>query len=80
VSELFINRVRKVLLAAGLSSLPDSAEESLVDYGLDSLMMVLAVAQLEKEFSIKIPGEKVEEENFSTISRVTQLVQELGAK
>ncbi|MGE3262092.1 MAG: acyl carrier protein [Bacteriovoracia bacterium] len=76
----FQNRIRKSLLGLGLSSLPDSSEEALADHGLDSLMMVLAVAQFEKEFSVKIPGDLVEEENFSTISKLETMLRQAGAK
>lgn len=71
-------RIRKSLLAIGMPSVPTDPNENLEDHGLDSLMMVLAVAQLEKEFAIKIPGSKVEEANFSTIAQLAQLVEELS--
>ena len=74
------NRIRTVLTGLGLSSVPESATESLMDYGLDSLMMVLAIAQFEKEFGVKIPGEKVEEENFSTIAKIESMLKDVGAK
>lgn len=73
-------RIRSTLLGLGLSSVPESAEESLADYGLDSLMMVLAVAQFEKEFAVKIPGELVEEENFSTINKLEAMLKQAGAR
>lgn len=74
------NRIRTVLTSLGLSSVPDSPEESLADYGLDSLMMVLAVAQFEKEFSVKIPGDLVEEENFATLNKLEAMLAQAGAK
>jgi acyl carrier protein len=74
------NRIRTVLTGLGLSSVPESADESLADYGLDSLMMVLAVAQFEKEFSVKIPGDLVEEENFSTVAKLEAMLIQAGAK
>ncbi|MGZ3694973.1 MAG: acyl carrier protein [Bdellovibrionota bacterium] len=73
-------KIRATLLALGLSSVPDSPDENLADYGLDSLMMVLAVAQFEKEFSVKIPGDLVEEENFSTLAKLEAMLRQAGAK
>jgi acyl carrier protein len=74
------NRIRKVLLAIGLPSVPDEANESLLDHGLDSLMIVLSVAAFEKEFSLKIPADKVDESAFATLENIEKLLKSLGAK
>lgn len=63
-----------------MASLPASSTEPLADHGFDSLMIVLTVAQLEKEFGIKIPGAKVDEENFASIDSIGQLLASLGVK
>lgn len=73
-------RIRQVLENIGLASLPESAGDSLADYGLDSLMIVLSVAGFEKEFSIKIPADKVDESSFATIASIQKLLVSLGAK
>lgn len=73
-------RIRNVLESIGLPSLPEGVSESLIDHGLDSLMIVLSVAAFEKEFSIRIPAEQVDEEAFSTIEKISALLTRLGAK
>lgn len=73
-------KIRNVLLAIGLPSVPEAANESLLDHGLDSLMIVLSVAALEKEFAIKIPADKVDESAFSTLENMERMLSSLGAK
>ncbi len=71
-------RLRKTLLRVGVPSLPEDAQAPLADYGLDSLLVVLSVAALEAEFSVRIPAEKVE--SFVCLDSMEQLLRSLGAK
>lgn len=73
-------RIRNVLETIGLPSLPESADEPLADHGFDSLMVVLSVGALEKEFSIKIPAGEVDEDAFATIAKISGLLTKLGAR
>ena len=72
-------RIEKVLLSIGLAAVPSSSE-SLADCGFDSLLIVLSVSALEKEFSLRIPADRVDEESFSSIDSLEQLLISLGAK
>lgn len=70
-----IERIRKAAKKAGLEDLDG-------EFGgeLDSLMMVLMVSELEREFKIKIPAEKVTEQVFLSFVTVEHFLRELGAK
>lgn len=49
--------------------------EDLLEAGLiDSFDIVTLVAELEAAFHIEIDGEEITEENFSTVSRIVELV------
>ncbi|MCO5142961.1 MAG: phosphopantetheine-binding protein [Oligoflexia bacterium] len=73
-------RIKKCLLSVGLPSVPENDDEALADYGFDSLLIVLSISALENEFSIKIPGNKVDEESFLSILAIEKLIISLGAK
>lgn len=73
-------RIKNVLLSIGLPSVPDEANESLLDHGLDSLMIVMSVAAFEKEFKLRIPADKVDEAAFATLENIEKLLKSLGAK
>jgi acyl carrier protein len=74
------SRILAVLERAGMSPLPKSAEESLEAYGVDSLMMVMIVTELEVEFGIKVPSSRVDEALFKNIATLSAFAQSLGAK
>lgn len=76
--ELF-ERISKALRAAGLAELPASPSEELALYGMDSLMMVLSVAALEKEFSLRISGREFSEDCFRDLSALEAWLRRLGA-
>lgn len=72
-------RVKKILMEIGLTAEP-TENDSLADCGYDSLLIVLSISALEKEFSIKIPADAVTEENFATLHSLEKLVLLLGGK
>lgn len=76
--ELF-ERIGKALRAAGMAELPSSPSEELAIYGMDSLMMVLCVAALEKEFSLRILGREFSEEAFKDLDSLAGWLRKLGA-
>ncbi|KFE68266.1 hypothetical protein DB31_7503 [Hyalangium minutum] len=76
--ELF-ERISKALRAAGMAELPTSPSEELSLYGMDSLMMVLSVAALEKEFSLRISGHEFSEEYFRDLDALAGWMRRLGA-
>jgi acyl carrier protein len=72
-------RIGKALRAAGMAELPSSTSEELALYGMDSLMMVLSVAALEKEFSMRIPGRDFSEDFFRDLDSLAGWLRKLGA-
>lgn len=71
------DRIRKILMNSGMATLPDSTTVGLVDYGLDSIMVVIVALALEKEFSVKVPGEDVDPGEMATIEKIASLVRRL---
>lgn len=74
------DRIEKVLVSIGLASIPAQETDSLADCGFDSLLLVLSVSAFEKEFQIKIPANRIEDENFQNIEAIKKLLISLGAK
>jgi len=72
------NRSRIIAILANVSKkqpLPD-ADESLFDSGfLDSFALPDMVAELEREFKIKIPDSDLNPRKFETISRIENYVE-----
>ena len=55
-----------------------SVETDLMETGLlDSLTLVSLIAGLEEEFSITIPFEDIEIDNFRSVARLVELVRQL---
>jgi acyl carrier protein len=67
-------RVRECLRRAGLSRLPAGDTDDLGVYGLDSLLSVLTVIELRKEFGTPIPASAVTAASFDSISHLAALV------
>lgn len=55
------------------------AEDSLADYGLDSLGVFKTVAFCEENFGIRIPDEEVLPDNFQSIRAIAELVERISA-
>ena len=75
-----IQRIREAIKRAGLEELPDDISARLEDAGFDSLMVVLTVSQLEKEFKIKIPAASIGDTTFESLSSISEFLMTLGAK
>jgi acyl carrier protein len=73
-----IERIRRALTRAGMTELPDDIDAPLADHGMDSLIMVLSVAELEREFALSITAHAFSEESFRTLGAVRALVQRAG--
>jgi acyl carrier protein len=67
-------RVRECLRRAGLSRLPPGDADDLGAYGLDSLLSVLTVIELQKEFGITIPASAVMDASFDSIDHLVTLI------
>lgn len=56
----------------------DSSDQNLFDHGgMDSYDMVMLITELEAEYSVIIPGEKMRPEFFQSVNRITELIIEL---
>lgn len=51
-------------------------EDNLMDFGLDSISMVKVVVIIEEIYNISIPDEDLLFENFNSIEKITQYIQE----
>lgn len=74
-----LNRIREALAAAGMPEIPESPSADLADYGLDSLVIVLSIAEFEKVFQIKIPAKDFRPEAFQSLSSLEAFLRERGA-
>ncbi|QSQ17416.1 acyl carrier protein [Myxococcus landrumensis] len=72
-------RMGKALRAAGMEDVPRDTSEPLAAYGMDSLLMVLSVAALEKEFSLRISGHEFSESSFESLDTLARWLRRLGA-
>jgi acyl carrier protein len=66
--------IRACLARAGVSDLPEDASARLEDFGFDSLALALSVAELQREFAIKLPLAEIRPGNFQTVASVRALV------
>ena len=75
-----IEKIKQSLLASGLLSVPDDPTAPLSEYGLDSLMMVMFVLDLQTKFSMTVPASEVNESNLRDLGSIERLLKRLGAK
>lgn len=75
-----IQRIRGALTRAGMTELPDDIDTPLADHGMDSLMMVLSVAELEREFAVSITAHELIEQGFHTLRAVRELLHRAGVR
>jgi acyl carrier protein len=75
-----IQRIRRALARAGMAELPDDIDAPLADHGMDSLIMVLSVAELEREFAVSITAHELIEQSFRTLSSVRELLHRAGVR
>lgn len=69
-----VARVRECLKRAGLVSPPLHDTDDLRACGLDSLLCVLTLIELQREFGVRIPASTVTDSSFDSIDRVAALV------
>jgi acyl carrier protein len=75
-----IERIGRALERAGLAGVPADIHAPLADHGMDSLLMVLSVAELEREFSVTIGTDLFSEAAFDTLAAVQALLRRAGAE
>ena len=61
-------------------SLQETMEINLESLGFDSLALVLFIVAVEKKYSIKIDPLLVTAENFSSISKIINILNQAGAR
>ncbi len=71
------SRVESVLRQAGLEQLPPDPCTDLRLYGMDSLMMVLTVSELESAFNLRITPAVFAESHFHSIASIEAFVRRL---
>lgn len=59
---------------AGLQRLPPGDADDLGPYGFDSLLAVLTIIELQKEFGVTVPARAVSAASFDTIEHLAALV------
>jgi D-alanine--poly(phosphoribitol) ligase subunit 2 len=67
-------RVRTCLQRAGLPRLPPGDDDDLGACGLDSLLCVMAVVELQKEFEILIPASAITNRSFDSVRELSALI------
>lgn len=72
-------RIRSALQRAGLAEVPEDPHAPLADYGMDSLLMVLSVAELERAFGVTIDAGQFSEAAFDNLAAVHALLRRVGA-
>jgi acyl carrier protein len=75
-----IQRIRRALTRAGMAELPDDIDTPLAEHGMDSLIMVLSLAELEREFAVSITAHELIEQSFRTLSSVRELLHRAGVR
>lgn len=65
-----IDIIKTCLNKAGLTDLPTNPNQNLSDYGMDSLLMVLTLAEIEKYLNKNIPVTNFNQNNFATINSI----------
>jgi acyl carrier protein len=73
-------RLVRALRTAGMQEVPEDTHEELALHGMDSLMMVLSVAALEKELELRIPAHRFSEDAFRTLHTLEEFLRGLGAR
>jgi acyl carrier protein len=67
-------RIRDCLTRAGLERLPPGDADDLHACGLDSLLSVLTIIELQKEFETRIQADRVTESSFDSVDNLATLV------
>lgn len=61
-----------------MRDLPSTPSDPLADRGFDSLLFVMAVVEIEKEFSVRVPAEKATPEAFRNLATLEELLISMG--
>ena len=73
-------KIRKALANVAKVPVPADAEASLFDTGvLDSFDLVDFVAELEKEFKIKVPDHDLRPSKFESLNKIAEYLSSKGA-
>jgi acyl carrier protein len=69
-------KVIEIIRRVTANAVEIDADESLFDSGvLDSFALTDVIAEIEKEFSIKVPDSDLNPRKFSTISRIVSYIE-----
>lgn len=72
-------RIQQILSERLHIDVPDTEVDLIETGAIDSLVLVDLIFHLEKEFSIVVPVETLELENFRSISAITAFIESLRA-
>lgn len=64
------DRICLALQRAGVENILQNPDSSLADSVMDSLIMAMAVVQLEQEFKIRIPASQVHDQVFENLTNL----------
>ena len=67
-------RIRQCLQNAGLVSLPESLEDDLIAYGMDSLIKAMSIIEIEREFKIRLKMEEFDANSLQNLNNFCQLI------
>ena len=73
-------KIKQSLVAAGLFEVPTDPQAALVDFGLDSLMVVMLVLDLQRKFNLQVPADLVTGDNMRSQASIEKMLRELGAQ
>ena len=73
-----LKKIEVAMLRAGLDSFPITTDEPLRNPPVDSLLALMMILEIEKEFNIKIDTDKVAQGTFANLNSVIQLIETFG--
>lgn len=71
------DKIRLCLEKIQFPHLPGRPDENLITLGLDSLMFVLLVVELERCFQVKFTDDQLNEKNFESLNTIKNLLSEM---
>ncbi|MCI8371884.1 MAG: acyl carrier protein [Lachnospiraceae bacterium] len=75
IKEIIVDIIKELIKDISLDLL--QADADLVDLGLDSVVFVQLIVELEEKFQVDVPDEVLFISELNTINKMTQLVENL---
>ena len=72
-----IETIKNALYDSGIEYIPDDYDANLENYGVDSLIVVLAILKLEKKLDIKIATREFHTSFFQSINSIKKHLEKL---